>query len=112
LFHGNELIDSPFDIETQSHLIAGLQMPTVRDPFRPQRMPLTELPAGSEGRVCELNGESNLCARLREMGFCESAIIQKVAGQKTLLCNVCNARIALSERAAQHIIVELVRGGL
>lgn len=83
-----------------------------RDPFRPKRMPLTELPAGSEGRVCELNGESNLCARLREMGFCESAIIQRVGGARTLLCNVCNARIALSERAAQHIIVELVRGGL
>ena len=81
------------------------------DPFRPQRMRLTELPAGAAGRVCELNGDSNLCARLREMGFCEAAVIEKIAGEKTLLCSVCNARIALSDRAAQHIVVELVRGG-
>lgn len=80
------------------------------DPFRPQRMRLTELPAGASGRVCELNGEAGLCARLREMGFCEAAVIEKIAGQKTLLCNVCNARIALSDRAAETIVVELIRG--
>lgn len=83
-----------------------------RDPFRPQRMRLTELPVGASGRVCELSGEANICARLREMGFCESAVIERVSGQKTLLCQICNTRIALSEGAAAHIVVELVRGGV
>jgi ferrous iron transport protein A len=83
-----------------------------RDPFRPQRMRLTELPVGASGRVCELSGEANVCARLREMGFCESAVIAKVSGEKTLLCQLCNTRIALSDRAAQHIVVELIRGGV
>lgn len=82
------------------------------EPFRPQRMRLTELPIGAAGRVCQLDGEAAVCARLREMGFCESAVIEKVAGEKTLLCQVCNLRIALSDRAAQHIVVELIRGGL
>jgi ferrous iron transport protein A len=82
------------------------------EPFRPQRMRLTDLPIGAAGRVCQLEGEANVCARLREMGFCESAVIEKVAGEKTLLCQLCNVRIALSDRAAQHIVVELVRGGL
>jgi ferrous iron transport protein A len=50
--------------------------------------------------------------RLREMGFCESAVIEKIAGQSTLLCQLCGTRIALSDRAAQHIVVELIRGGV
>lgn len=74
-------------------------------------MRLTDLPAGSVGKVCELKAEANLSARLREMGFCESSVIEKVSGQHTLLCTVCNARIALSERVAEHIIVEVIRTG-
>lgn len=75
-------------------------------------MRLTELPIGATGRVCELAGETNICARLRELGFCESAVIARVSGQKTLLCQLCNTRIALSDTAAQHIVVELIRGGV
>src|ERR1043166_3210187 len=82
------------------------------DPFRPQRMLLTELPVGATGRVCELNGKAEVCQRLRELGFCESAVIEKVSGQRTLLCQICNTRIALSDRAAEHVIVELIRGGV
>ena len=75
------------------------------------RMTLTELPVGATGRVCSLDGEAGLCQRLREMGFCESAVIEKVSGQRTLICQLCGTRIALSDRAAQHIVVELVRSG-
>ena len=82
------------------------------DPFRPIRMRLTELPVGAAGRVCELNGKAELCQRLREMGFCESAVIEKVSGEHTLVCQLCGARIALSGRAAEHIVVELIRGGV
>jgi ferrous iron transport protein A len=80
-----------------------------RDPFRPQRLLLTELPNGAAGRVCELRGQAEVCQRLREMGVGESIIIERVSGQGTLLCQISNTRIALSEGAAQHIIVELVR---
>jgi ferrous iron transport protein A len=76
------------------------------------RMPLTELPVGATGRVCALDGEAALCQRLREMGFCESAVIEKVSGERTLLCQLCGTRIALSDRAARHIVVELIRGGV
>jgi ferrous iron transport protein A len=86
-------------------------MTAVIDRFRPQRMRLTELPVGATGRVCELAGQIEVCQRLREMGFCESAVIEKVSGQRTLLCQLCGTRIALSDRAAQHIVVELIRGG-
>ena len=82
------------------------------EPFRPQRMLLAELPIGATGRVCELQGEAGVCARLREMGFCESAEIERISGQTTLLCQLCGIRIALSGRAANYIIVELIRGGV
>lgn len=75
-------------------------------------MNLTELPIGARGRVCGLSGELDTCSRLREMGFCESAVIEKIGGQKTLLCQLCGARIALNEQAASHILVELIRGGI
>lgn len=73
------------------------------------RMTLTELPAGAAGRVCTLNAEPDLCQRLREMGFCESAVVQKISGRSTLLCQVCGMRVALGEGVARHITVELLR---
>ena len=84
-------------------------MNPTREPFRPQRMRLTELPNGATGRVCELAGQAEVCQRLREMGVGESIILERVSGQGTLLCHVSNTRIALSEGAAQHIVVELIR---
>jgi ferrous iron transport protein A len=87
-------------------------MPYAHALHAPQRMRLTQLPVGSAGRVCELSGKAEVCQRLRELGFCESAIIQKVSGQRTLLCQLCGTRIALSDRAAEHVVVELIRGGL
>ena len=70
---------------------------------------LTELPVGESGRVQGLEGKTEVCQRLREMGFCESAVVEKVSGAHTLLCQVCGTRIALSDRAAQHILVEQIR---
>lgn len=74
------------------------------------RMTLTELPTGAAGRVCALHGEAELCQRLREMGFCESAVVRKISGHTTLLCQVCGMRVALGEGVAQHITVEVLRG--
>lgn len=81
-------------------------------PRSPRRMSLRELPVGALGRVCDLRGEAGFCSRLREMGFCESAVIERISGHKTLLCQLCGARVALSEGAATHIVVELIRGGI
>lgn len=75
------------------------------------RMPLTDLPAGAAGRVCALEGAADFCQRLREMGFCESAVVEKISGQRTLLCQLCGRRVALNDRAARHIVVEIIRVG-
>jgi len=72
----------------------------------PQRVRLSELTSGEKGRVCDLQGEAALCARLREMGFCEEAVVEHVSGKHTMLCHVCGTKIALNGKAAQHIVVE------
>ena len=71
-----------------------------------ERIRLTDLPIGAAGRICDLEGEANVCARLREIGICESAVIEKISGRHTLLCQLCGTRIALSGSAAKHIMVE------
>ena len=70
---------------------------------------LSDLPNRAAGRVHELKGEAKTCQRLREMGFCETAVVEKLSGVHTLLCQVCGTRIALSGRIAQHILVEQIR---
>lgn len=78
--------------------------------FRPHRLPLCQLPAGTTGRVCALTGESEFCQRVREMGFGEAALVTKVSGNSTILCQVNGTRIALSHGAAMHILVEQLVG--
>ncbi|MCC6414618.1 MAG: ferrous iron transport protein A [Opitutaceae bacterium] len=75
-------------------------------PSASTQLPLCQLPAGGRGRVLALSGDAHFCQRVREMGFGESAIITKVSGQSTILCQVNGTRIALSHGAASHIRVE------
>lgn len=75
-------------------------------PTPPERVRLSDLTSGEKGRVCDLQGEANVCARLREMGFCEEAVVERVSGNHTMLCQVCGTKIALNGKAAQHIVVE------
>jgi ferrous iron transport protein A len=79
-------------------------------PAKGEHLRLTDLPVGTAGRICDLEGEANVCARLREIGICESAIIERISGQHTLLCQLCGTRIALSDSAAKYIMVERLNG--
>jgi ferrous iron transport protein A len=74
-----------------------------------RRVTLTELPDGELGRVTGVNGRKDLTQRLREMGFCESAVIQKISGKRMLICELCGVRLALSGSAAREIEVEPIR---
>jgi Fe2+ transport system protein FeoA len=46
--------------------------------------------------------------RLREMGFCEEQKIKLLSRQTSLICQVCNARLGISERLAEKILVERI----
>jgi len=83
---------------------------TLSEPAKGERVRLTDLPVGTAGRICDLEGEANVCARLREIGICESAVIERISGKHTLLCQLCGTRIALSDSAAKYIMVERLTG--
>lgn len=74
----------------------------------PGHLPLCQLPAGGVGRVQSLSGDAQFCQRVREMGFGEAALITKVSGTQTILCQINGTRIALSHGAARRILVEQV----
>jgi hypothetical protein len=47
--------------------------------------------------------------RLRELGFGEKQIVKILSHQSNLICQVCNARLGISEELADTILVEPVR---
>lgn len=67
---------------------------------------LCEAGVGATVRVRKLEDNPAVCQRLREMGFCESAEIHKLADNGALICQVCGVRVALSRSLAKNIIVE------
>ncbi|HVZ65998.1 MAG TPA: FeoA family protein [Lacunisphaera sp.] len=77
-------------------------MPLNRDQFTP----LCQLPPGCTGRICVIKGDDGFALRLREMGFGEAALVTKISGHKTSLCQVNGTRIALNHGAAMAILVE------
>ncbi len=67
---------------------------------------LCDSAAGRRLRIECLRGEDGTCERLREMGFCESAIVEKVADSGALICKVCDAKVILSKGLAQNVMVK------
>ena len=78
-----------------------------RSPFN-ARLPLCQLAAGTTGRICEIKGDESFVQRLREMGFGEAALVTKISGNKTSLCQVNGTRLALNHDAAMSVLVELL----
>ena len=75
------------------------------------RLPLCQLAAGTKGRICKINGDESFAQRLREMGFGEAALVTKISGSTTSLCQVNGTRIALNHDAAMSVLVELLPPG-
>ena len=66
---------------------------------------LYDVKDGQSVQVRHLSGEPADCERLREMGFCESAKVEKLNESGALICKICNSRVILSEGLARSIIV-------
>ena len=43
------------------------------------------------------------CARLRDLGFCESLQIRKLADGRNMICSVCGTRLAISRELAEQV---------
>lgn len=70
--------------------------------------PLTHIEAGTVVCVKQLAHAPDVRDRLREMGLCEEQRVKLVSRQSSIICQVCNARVALSEELAEAILVEPV----
>ena len=73
---------------------------------KPFTCPLSLVRAGMVVRIKELSAPPGVTRRLREIGFGEEQVIRLLVRQSSLICQVCNARLALSSQLAQMILVE------
>ncbi|HAP37005.1 MAG TPA: hypothetical protein DCQ28_14155 [Bacteroidetes bacterium] len=70
---------------------------------------LAHTQSGSTVRIQQLNTTPETCMRLRELGFCNNAMVRCVInGPSHLICEVCNTRIGLHHSVAQTIIVSVI----
>ena len=56
--------------------------------------------------IKQLDTAPEVTHRLRELGLREEQHIRLVSRQSTFICQVCNARLGLSEQLADSIMVE------
>jgi Fe2+ transport system protein FeoA len=80
-----------------------------QDDSRCELCPLTRVKAGAAVRIKQLCAAPELQNRLRELGLGEEQIIKLLTGHTNFICQVCNARLAISEQLAQLILVEPLR---
>ena len=73
---------------------------------KPFTCPLNRVKAGMAVRIQQLSAPPEVTQRLREIGLGEQQVIRLLVRQSSLICLVCNARLALSSQLAQMIIVE------
>jgi Fe2+ transport system protein FeoA len=81
----------------------------LRDESRCEVCPLSRVKAGVAVRIKQLCASPELQNRLRELGLGEDQIIKLLTSQTNFICQVCNARLAISEQLAQLILVEPLR---
>ena len=78
---------------------------------RPEICPLSRVKAGTMVCVRELIAAPEVRDRLREIGLGEDQKIRLLTSQANVICQVCNARVALSQELAEAILVEPLEAG-
>ena len=70
---------------------------------------LSEARCGERLKIVNLRKDSPATARLRELGFCESAEVCKVTDRGACICVLMGTRVAIGPELASHVFVERVR---
>jgi len=71
---------------------------------------LLDARCGERLRVIDLKRDCPSAARLRELGFCESAEVCMVVAQRAAcICLLAGTRVAIGRDLAAHVLVERVR---
>jgi Fe2+ transport system protein FeoA len=77
----------------------------------PKVCPLSRVQAGTVVCIKQLSTSPDVTHRLRELGFCEEQNIKLLARESGFICQVCNARLGISEKLAESILVEALPAG-
>jgi len=80
-----------------------------RDESRCELCPLNRVKAGVAVRIKQLCAKPEVQTRLRELGLREDQIIRLLTSRTNFICQVCDARLAISEQLARLIMVEPLR---
>ncbi len=95
-------------------VLTALSESPARDALPPESVrkaalcPLNRVRAGCVVIIKELTAAPETNQRLREMGFGEEQRVKVVTLQNNVLCQVCNARLGLSAKLAESILVQQV----
>ena len=68
-----------------------------------QCVSLSQACVGKRLMIRSLQGPG--CQRLRELGFCESMAVVKLANGRNMVCAVCGTRMALSRDLGDQVMV-------
>ncbi|MBM3824543.1 MAG: ferrous iron transport protein A [Verrucomicrobia bacterium] len=79
---------------------------------KPDVCPLNEIRAGSSARIRVIDTSPELAVRLREMGFCEDQQVRMISQHHSVICQVCNMRVGISNQIAERILVERIGSSL
>jgi len=64
---------------------------------------LSQATVGQDFLIQDVEGPN--CDRLRDLGFCESLRVKKLAHGRNLICSVCGTRMAISRELAEAVMV-------
>jgi Fe2+ transport system protein FeoA len=70
--------------------------------------PLSQVKPGAVVCIKQLSTTPEVTGRLRELGLGEQQKIKLLSRQSNFICQVCNARLGISEQLADSILVEPV----
>jgi Fe2+ transport system protein FeoA len=69
-------------------------------------MRLADAPLGENVRISRLRSRPEISVRLREMGFCEDAVVRCIMkSHGNIICEILNTRVAMNGRLAGDILV-------
>ncbi len=70
------------------------------------QLTLREVPVGRKARIRHLHAEARVSTRLRELGFCENAVVRCVMkSHGNIICEIYNTRIGINNLLANDILV-------
>jgi Fe2+ transport system protein FeoA len=74
----------------------------------PQVCPLSRVQAGMTVCIKKISTDPDLKQRLQELGLSVDQTIKLLARESNFICLVCNARLGISKKLAEAILVETV----